>query len=209
MTLHGLTRRYLGPRADVATRELDLPAAPTQSTVRGMGPLQWMLVRRTDGIVEHWTFDPMPRLYFGPRFEGADVEQPGGAQLWISGGAFQIDADGFRNLPGVDRHDFSPVPIEAARVADRTQDRWWRATHGGHAPTEAYSPRIVIPRECVDVGTMDAVAYRTRRDAIERPYEHPMEHPKPRILVGNHPVTGSCLLIHGGGYRIVGGLIGG
>lgn len=209
MSLDAIERRYLGPRAEVATRTLELPPEPSQHAVWGMGPLQWMLLERDDGMTEHWRFDPMPRLFFSPRFAGADVESPGGAQLWVVGGAFEVDEDGFRNLSGVDRNDFRAVPIDEARVAHRTQDAWWRATHHGHAPTEAYQPNIVIPTECVDVGRLGAVAYRTRRKGIERPYEHPMRHPKPRILVGKHPLTGSCLLIHGGGYRIVGGLIGG
>ena len=102
-----LIARYGHPPAQGAIR---LGEAPTTATVRPMGPLvELTLERFRDGQREVWSFDPRPRLVFTRRTK----------RMWVMGGGFRIDGNGFHNHHGAS--GLQRESVEAARNDERNQ----------------------------------------------------------------------------------------
>jgi hypothetical protein len=200
-----LVARYGHPRAGRAVR---LGEPPTTATVRPMGPLvELTLTRFRDGERETWTFDPRPRLVFTRRTK----------RLWVLGGGFKIDGDGFHNHHGASGLRRERVEVARNDPAMQPQLREFHRTHSNLDPIEAVSGVIRAPRAVVALGTLASIVYRTdRRDGDGRSeWIHHMEDEgvapgrawaPPMVLTDP---AGTGLYFAGGTYRVIDGWLAG
>lgn len=200
-----LIARYGRPSTERAIR---LGEAPTTATVRPMGPLvELTLARFRDGQREVWSFDPRPRLVFTRRTK----------RMWVMGGGFRIDGNGFHNHRGAS--GLQRESVEAARndpaLAAQLREFW--RTHSQLDPIEAVSGVIRVPRAVVALGTLVSIVYRTdRRDGDGRSeWIHTMEDEgvapgrawkAPTVLTDP---AGTGLYFAGGTYRVIDGWLAG
>lgn len=161
----GLRARYgMAPRGSVV-----LGAVPTTADLRPMGPLIELTMRRfRDQREETWAFGPFPRLCFSRQSK----------RLWVLGGAFRIDGEGF-HARGGRKHGLRFQPIEEARRDPKlaSQLREFRRTHKDLDPIEAVEGELRIPRAMLALGECLSVVYKTdRRDGDGRSeWQHPFE----------------------------------
>lgn len=201
-----LVRRY----GEYDGPALRMGSPPTTAYVRPMGPLVELHVDRLrDGRREVWAFDPMPRLVF----------RRGSKRLWVMGGGFRIDGDGFHPRGGAPRNlRFVPLDQEIRRPGMAAQLREFRRTRYGATPDEAVVGVIrAAPRRLVPLGYLEQAVYKTDRNDGDGKSEwfHPFEDEnlpgvqehKRAIVCTNR--TGTGIWFSGGTYSVIEGWLGG
>lgn len=197
MSLAQLVERYgLNPYEHAPS--LPAPRLPRSGDLRGMGPLVWLEVERFDGKVEHWYFNPMPRLAYDAKNH----------QLWHIGGRYRLDQYGFHNVGPSGRAQ----PLTRAQIAkikalptQRAPLRDYAANHGGRQPHEAVRGTLRLPAKLVVVGRVRAIVYRNDKgDGRGRAnYKHKFDR-RDLPFIGVDPL-GSRLFIFGGVYTVQNG----
>ncbi len=157
----GIVRRYTND-SEVGVHRLPRPRLPYSNELEAMGPLIWLEMRSINGMRrETWDFDPMPRLVATlPKYEPSRR-----SRLWISGGSFRIDGDGFRNVPGGTgiRRESIPGLLSRSPVF-REKNELYIAKHYGVKPHEAFTGPLELPSDVVAIGFLEAITYRTDRN---------------------------------------------
>lgn len=201
-----LARRYgAAPRG-----ALRFGTQPTTRTVRPMGPLVELHVRRfADDAVEVWRFAPRPRLVFN------SVNK----RLWVMGSGFSIDGNGFHARRGDLGLSFEPIDHAREDPALREQLREFHRTHSDLDPIEAFAGEIrPVPRDgVVALGFLEQAVYKTdRRDGDGRSeWYHPFEDEHlPGVLKHTQATvctdrTGTGLWFAGGTYSVIDGWLAG
>lgn len=201
-----LARRYgAAPRST-----LRFGALPTTRTVRPMGPLVELHVRRfADDVVEVWPFSPRPRLVFNAANK----------RLWVMGGGFAIDGEGFHARRGELGLSFEPIERARTDAALHYQLREFRRTHNDLDPIEAFVGEVRLPPRdgVVALGWMEQAVYKTdRRDGDGRSeWYHPFEDEHlPGVLRHTQAMvctdrTGTGLWFAGGTYSVIDGWLAG